>query len=236
MNGGTPKTGVAEYWGGKHQWITPAEMGKRSSPYVSQTERTLTDAGLQNSSARPMPKHSVILSSRAPIGHLIINTVPMSTNQGCKGLIPGKEIDYKFLYYFLGANVDLLNSLGTGTTFKELSAGKLKEISLPVPPLDEQQRIVGLAFTKRLRGRRTTRSSGPHPAVGGSVAIAASVMIHIPRFATCSAMHVHNFSFLGVQWRFENRTASSLKFYHAARSRRIRGCNRLPCGARRQCF
>jgi type I restriction enzyme, S subunit len=150
MNGGTPKTGVAEYWGGKHQWITPAEMGKPLSPYVSQTERTLTDAGLQNSSARPLPKHSVILSSRAPIGHLVINTVPMSTNQGCKGLIPGKELDHKFLYYFLGANVDLLNSLGTGATFKELSAGKLKEVSLPIPPLVEQQRIVGLldeAFT-----------------------------------------------------------------------------------------
>jgi type I restriction enzyme, S subunit len=86
----------------------------------------------------------VILSSRAPIGHLVINTEPMATNQGCKGLIPGSQLKYKFLYYYLSNIVDLLNSLGTGATFKELSGGKLKEVTIPVPPLDEQQRIVGL--------------------------------------------------------------------------------------------
>jgi type I restriction enzyme, S subunit len=144
VNGGTPKTGVLEYWGGQHQWITPAEMGKRSTPYVSQTERTITDQGLQNSSARPLPPMSVILSSRAPIGHLVINTEPMATNQGCKGLIPRKQIDHKFLYYYLGSIVDLLNDLGTGATFKELSGGKLKEVPVPLPPLPEQQRIVTL--------------------------------------------------------------------------------------------
>lgn len=144
VNGGTPKTGVAEYWGGEHQWITPAEMGKRSSPFVSETDRTLTDQGLANSSASPMPPYSVILSSRAPIGHLVINTVPMATNQGCKGLVPGKAINYKFLYYYLGSIVDLLNALGTGATFRELSGGKLKEVTIPVPPLPEQRRIVGI--------------------------------------------------------------------------------------------
>ena len=96
VNGGTPKTGVAAYWDGSHQWITPAEMGKRRSPYISQTGRTITDEGLQNSSARLLPPHSVILSSRAPIGYLVINTDPMATNQGCKGLIPSEDIDHKF--------------------------------------------------------------------------------------------------------------------------------------------
>jgi type I restriction enzyme S subunit len=144
VNGGTPKTGVPEYWGGQHQWITPAEMGKRNSPYVSRTERAITDQGLQNSSARPLPPMSVILSSRAPIGHLVINTEPMATNQGCKGLVPRKQIDHKFLYYYLGSIVELLNDLGTGATFKELSGGKLKEVPVPLPPLPEQQRIVTL--------------------------------------------------------------------------------------------
>ena len=144
VNGGTPKTGVAEYWGGDHQWITPAEMGKRSSPFVSETERNLSGLGLANSSASLMQPYSVILSSRAPIGHLVINTVPMATNQGCKGLIPGKTIHYKFLYYYLGSIVDLLNALGTGATFRELSGSKLKEVPIPVPPFPEQQRIVGI--------------------------------------------------------------------------------------------
>lgn len=144
VNGGTPKTGVPEYWGGPHRWITPAEMGKRSTPYIDQTDRTITDQGLQNSSARLLPPYSVILSSRAPIGHLVINTEPMATNQGCKGLVPRSGIDHKFLYYYLGSIVDLLNDLGTGATFKELSGGKLKEVKVPLPPLPEQRRIVAI--------------------------------------------------------------------------------------------
>jgi type I restriction enzyme S subunit len=144
INGGTLKTGVPEYWDGNHRWITPAEMGKRLSPYVSDTERKITDLGLRDSSARMLPPNSVILSSRAPIGHLVINTEPMGTNQGCKGLIPRSQIEHKFLYYYLSSIVDLLNSLGTGATFNELSGGKLKEVTVPVPPLAEQQRIVGL--------------------------------------------------------------------------------------------
>ncbi|MCA3166963.1 MAG: restriction endonuclease subunit S, partial [Burkholderiales bacterium] len=65
MNGGTPKSGVPEYWNGIHRWITPAEMGKRLSPYVSDTARKITDQGLRDSSARMLPPNSVIISSRA---------------------------------------------------------------------------------------------------------------------------------------------------------------------------
>ena len=144
MNGGTPKTGILEYWDGGHLWITPAEMGNRSSPYVSDTKRKITNLGLRDSSAQMLPPNSVILSSRAPIGHLVINTEPMATNQGCKGLIPGSQIQHKFLYYYLSSIVDLLNLVGTGATFKELSGGKLKEVTIPVPPLTEQRRIVGI--------------------------------------------------------------------------------------------
>lgn len=144
INGGTPKTGVTEYWDGPYQWITPAEMGKLASPYVSQSERNITAEGLRNSSAQLLPPYSVILSSRAPIGHLVINTIPMATNQGCKGLIPKTNLYYKFLYYYLICSVDFLNELGTGATFKELSSGKLKEVHIPFPPFHEQKRIVAI--------------------------------------------------------------------------------------------
>src|SRR5258705_363347 len=102
-------------------WITPAEMGGRGDPYVGQTERQLTDAGL--AAANLLPAHSVILSSRAPIGHLVINTVPMATNQGCKGLVPKPNVDHKYVYYYLSSIIGLLNDLGAGATFKELSGG-----------------------------------------------------------------------------------------------------------------
>ena len=142
VNGGTPKTNVNDFWDGPHAWITPAEMGKLDSPYVSKTSRTITDEGLSKSSANLLPPKSLILSSRAPIGHLVINEVPMATNQGCKGLIPKKSLYYKYLYYFLFSAKALLNDLGTGTTFKELSATRLKGVSLPLPSISEQKRIV----------------------------------------------------------------------------------------------
>lgn len=144
VNGGTPKTSVNEYWNGRHLWITPAEMGKRPSPYVDNTERKITDLGLQDSSARMMPPNSVILSTRAPIGHLVINTKPMSTNQGCKGLVPKAQLDSKYLYYYLYSIVPLLDSLGTGATFKELSGTKLRQVSIPIAPVSEQKRIVAV--------------------------------------------------------------------------------------------
>jgi len=89
---------------------------------------------------------------------LVINTKPMATNQGCKGLIPGSQVNEKYLYYYLSSIVDQLNSLGTGATFKELSGGKLKEVTLPVPPLVEQKRIVVL-LDEALAGLATAQAS-----------------------------------------------------------------------------
>lgn len=142
VNGSTPNTKDSGFWGGPHQWVTPKEMGSLKSPFISRSARTLSDSGLNSISAKLLPKFSIILSSRAPIGYLAVNKEPMATNQGCKGLIPSAELDYMFLYYFLLANRERLNSLGTGTTFAELSSTALKRFEIPLPPLDEQKRIV----------------------------------------------------------------------------------------------
>jgi type I restriction enzyme S subunit len=92
VNGGTPKTSISEYWNGDNLWITPKDMGKLDSIYVEDTSRKITDEGMQNSSAKLFSAYSVVLSSRAPIGHLAINKKPISTNQGCKGIVPSDEI------------------------------------------------------------------------------------------------------------------------------------------------
>jgi type I restriction enzyme S subunit len=68
----------------------------------------------------------------------------MATNQGCKGLVPRECLDHKFLYYYLSSIVDLLNSLGTGATFKELSGAKLKDVPIAIPSIAEQRRIVAI--------------------------------------------------------------------------------------------
>lgn len=142
--GGTPKTGIKEYWDGDIAWITPADLGKLKKREVFLTRRTITDFGLQKSSAKLFPENSVILSSRAPIGHLAINTVPMATNQGCRGIVPKEDLDTVFLYYFLKGNIALLNDLGTGATFKELSTKALGSVSFPLPPLPQQKKIVAI--------------------------------------------------------------------------------------------
>lgn len=156
VNGGTPKSKVAEYWGGGVQWLTPKDMGQMQGREISETPRTITEAGLSGSSARLAPAGSVILSTRAPIGHLAINTVPMAFNQGCRGVVPSGDLDPVFLYHFLDMSRDLLNDLGTGTTFKELSSTNLKSVKIPLPPLEEQHRIVAVldeAFEGLARAR-----------------------------------------------------------------------------------
>ncbi len=105
INGGTPKTGNTEYWSGNIKWLTPKDMGKLANKYVDDTSKKITTLGLQKSSAKLIPANSVILSTRAPIGHLAINVFEMATNQGCRGIIPGKSISNKYLFYFLSARV-----------------------------------------------------------------------------------------------------------------------------------
>jgi len=161
-NGGTPDTKKLSYWGSDHFWITPKDMGSLIDMYVEETSRKITDAGLKNSSAKILPPNSIILSSRAPIGYLAINKVPMATNQGCKGLIPNKELGFLFLFYFLFNSTELLNKLGSGTTFKELSGSKLAEIEIPLPSLPEQQRIVKLLdeiFEKITKAKENTEKN-----------------------------------------------------------------------------
>ena len=144
VNGGTPRSDVPDYWGGDVQWLTPKDMGQMSCREIASTPRTITEAGLRNSSARMVPANSIILSTRAPIGHLAINTQPMAFNQGCRGIVPSDQLDHEFLYYFLLASRSALDGLGTGATFKELSAAALKSFQIPLPPLDEQRRIVAV--------------------------------------------------------------------------------------------
>ena len=161
VNGGTPRSKLAEYWGGSAQWLTPKDMGCMAGREIGKTPRTITELGLANSAARLIPEKSVILSTRAPIGHLAINALPMAFSQGCRGLVPKEGLDHLFLYYFLYANRLALQELGTGTTFRELSASNLKSFQIVLPPPEEQRRIIAAldeAFksTEQLAGEYQT--------------------------------------------------------------------------------
>ena len=144
VSGATPKTGVPEYWGGPIPWATPAELSRLGSSRIHATERTLTEAGFSSSGVNILPVGSVLLSSRAPIGLVAINTVPMGTNQGFKSLVPSDRVLAPFLYWWLKSHTALLQSKGRGATFLELSKAEVERLQIPLPPLPEQRRIAAI--------------------------------------------------------------------------------------------
>lgn len=141
LSGGTPRSSVQEYWNGNIEWVTPADLGQHEGIYFSSSSRKITDAGLKNSSAVLLPTGSVMMSSRAPIGHLAINTVPMATNQGFKSIVPGEEITNLYLLFWFKSHMTYIQNLGVGATFKEISKNVVENIKVPVPPIAEQERF-----------------------------------------------------------------------------------------------
>jgi type I restriction enzyme S subunit len=142
VSGGTPRTSVAEYWDGGVPWATPKDLSSLDGAVIHNTPRTISSEGLRSCGASLLPIHSVLLSSRAPIGHVAINAVPMATNQGFKSLVPDPRVlDSKFLYWWLRWKRPALESMGNGATFKEISKKTTASIEIELPPMDEQRRI-----------------------------------------------------------------------------------------------
>lgn len=146
VSGTTPSSSVPEYWDGDINWVTPAELTDDSDIIYSSVRR-ITELGVKKSGLSPFPAGTVLLSSRAPIGKIAIAGTEMYCNQGFKNLICSDKIFNRYLYWFLKANTKLLNSLGRGATFKEISKSIVENIEIPLPPLEEQRYIV-LLFDK----------------------------------------------------------------------------------------
>ena len=143
-SGSTPKTGVTEYWNGDICWVTPTDLGKLSNLEIFDSERKITKSGYDNSGTELIPPGSVVMSSRAPIGHLGIAKVSLCTNQGCKSFIPGPAVETLYLYYALKISVKALQTLGSGATFAEISKSQVEKFKIPLPPLPEQKRIAAI--------------------------------------------------------------------------------------------
>lgn len=143
VGGGTPSTSKKEYYDeGNISWLSPVDLSNYDGIYISRGNKMITLEGLNNSSAKLLPKDTVCLTSRAPIGYVAIAEKELCTNQGFKSFLPSPTYLAKFLYWYLKGNKELLESKASGTTFLELSASKAATIEFPLPPLSEQQRIV----------------------------------------------------------------------------------------------
>lgn len=139
--GATPKSDKDELWDGCIPWVTPADY-KTEDVYVSKGRRNISVAGLSSCATTLLPINSIIFSKRAPIGLVVLNNVPLCTNQGCIGCVPYKnKANSKYYYYVLSVFTEQFELYGSGTTFKEISANNFANFIVSVPPLPEQQRI-----------------------------------------------------------------------------------------------
>ena len=144
ISGGTPQardeTNFAEP-GTSVPWLTPADLSGYKQKSIQHGARDLSRKGYESCSAKLMPRGSVLFSSRAPIGYVAIAGNEMSTSQGFKSFVFSDSVDPNYAYYFLRSIRDLAESLGTGTTFKELSGTTSKTLPFRLVPLAEQIRI-----------------------------------------------------------------------------------------------
>ena len=140
ISGTTPSTNNPEYWNGDIKWITPAEIDDNTK-YVTDTARKITQRGFHSSSLKLLPKNTVLLSSRAPIGKVAIAATEMCCNQGFKNFVCEDVLYHEYLYYYLKSKTDYLNSLGRGATFKEISKAIVEQIKIPLLPIKNQIRI-----------------------------------------------------------------------------------------------
>ena len=142
ISGGTPSTSISEYWEGNINWIAPSDLTGYKNIRIKSGKKSITELGLKKSSARLMPKGSVLFSCRAPIGYTVIADDELCTNQGFKSIIPYDFVNSLYIYYFLKASKQEAEKVASGTTFKEISLKSFSELSFPLPPIESQQATI----------------------------------------------------------------------------------------------
>lgn len=164
VGGGTPSAGdTSNFAVDGIPWITPADMDKGRTRHIRRGGRDLSDKGYASCSATLMPAGSLVMSSRAPIGYVAVAANDLCTNQGFKSLVPHVMECSPFLYWALRAYTPVIETLGSGTTFKEVSGGVMEGFPLPLPPIQEQSHLVErvdelMALCDELEEQQTARA------------------------------------------------------------------------------
>ncbi|NQT67617.1 MAG: N-6 DNA methylase [Actinobacteria bacterium] len=151
-SGGTPDSNKNEYWNGVIPWTTLIDLPSENFvTYISDTVRKISSKGLKNSSAKIIPKDSVLISTRATIGRVAINLIELATNQGFKNIIikNKSKINYKYLAFIMTKKIGEMLTLASGGTFKEISKTNLGRIKIPLPSVNEQN-IIALKIVEEL--------------------------------------------------------------------------------------
>lgn len=133
ISGSTPPTSEEKYWNGVCVWLTPADLSGMTMPFINDSERHLTDAGVKKATGVLLPAYSVIISNRAPVGYCAVVTVPFTYNQGCKAVKCNSNVDPLYLYYFMSNQKTALERVSSGTTFIELPKRELERFLVSIP-------------------------------------------------------------------------------------------------------
>ena len=169
--GGTPKSNVKEFWNGAIPWITLVDLPTAHVvSEITNTQRTISEIGLAKSSAQLIPENSVIVSTRATIGRIGINRIPLATNQGFKSIVVQDPLRTLPEYVALAATrlVPIMDTWASGGTFKEISKSKFCQLQIPLPPLTKQKEIVAEfeGYQKVICGARAVvENYRPHIAI-----------------------------------------------------------------------
>ena len=142
IGGGTPNTNISDYWDGDIPWFTPSEIGENK--YVNISERTISEKGLHDSSAKILPKGTILFTSRATIGAKAILTTEATTNQGFQSLVVINGNNNEFIYYYLDIIINEIKQKASGSTFPEVSAESIRKTAIKIPNVNEQNAIASV--------------------------------------------------------------------------------------------
>ncbi len=138
VGGGTPSTNNEEYWSGDVVWLTPSEINQK---FIGESKRTISELGVQKSSAKKLPIGTILFTSRATIGEVAIAIAEVTTNQGFQSFISNEITFNEFLYYWIVNNKKSFIERASGSTFLEISKSKIQPMEISLPCLEEQTKI-----------------------------------------------------------------------------------------------
>lgn len=134
LGGGTPSTEIEEYWNdGNIMWFSPTDITNNNSVFIFQSANRITKEGLNKSSAKLFPANCLMMTSRATVGKLAINTEEATTNQGFITLIPTSELNVYYLYCWINTQIEEIINLASGSTFLEISKSDFRNLDIIIP-------------------------------------------------------------------------------------------------------
>ena len=143
IGGGTPKTSEPSFWGGNIPWLSVKDFGN-GDKYVYSTEKTITDAGLNNSSTKLLQKDDIIISARGTIGAIAMLASKMAFNQSCFGIRSNELVDQHYLYYLTKTKITELQKNSHGSVFDTITRDTFAKVICSIPSVEEQKKIVSI--------------------------------------------------------------------------------------------